>query len=276
MLRTPTGQRPLGADGRPSAFSATGRTRSPLSAAQRAVDDQVSIRYRWEPRTARQRLRLSPADEEAELRTAAAARQGLFASEAETVRPLPRPTSSRSPPTARTLAADVERAGRQFQGPAGPSRIVPAESLREQTEALQAAIGNQTAGIAGSIGLVEDTIGQQTTNLVDAIRQAAARDELDERQAAQALHNLRDHPLTADLVQRGVLKARQVVDLATVNRMERNLRTQQISRGNDGTEQQSFSTRLAARETPMQMAHNQPTQTPGVFIYRPPRFARPE
>ena len=267
MLRTQIGQRRLGTDGRPiGTIGARADTRSPRERAQTAVDEQVTFGRRT---GAQRRLRLSPADEDWLQR-----RGGVSSYDAETVRPRERPISSRSPPTIRTLAANVERAGRQVEAAAAaPPRIAP-ESIREQTETLQAALGQQTQGIAGSIGLLEDTVGQQTRNLVAAIREATARNDLDERSAAQALHNLREHPLTADLVQRGLLRPSQVVRLADVKTMERNLRMQQMNRGNDGTEQRAYSTRVAVRETPMEAAHNQPTGIPGVFMYRPPRFAK--
>lgn len=195
------------------------------------------------------------------------ARRSIQQWEAETVR------AQRSPPTVRTLQSRVDAVPGRFQaaGRPGAQESHPGRLLTAETFAQT--MGDQTAAVTNSLGLVEGAIGQSTANITAEIRGAARRNELDSAEAARALHNLRDNPLVADAYQRGLLTARDIVDRNMVERAERRLRLARQEVGRDGTQTRRYATRIAAPPT----VRVEPVPSvPGLMEYRRPRFAHPE
>ena len=82
--------------------------------------------------------------------------------------------------------------------------------------------------------------------------------------------NLEDHPLVADLVQRGLLKTADVMSKTYVQAMEKKLREQKLTKEVEGRDPR-YRTARAAYHPPVNVVT---TATPGVYRYQRPRFAR--
>ena len=92
-------------------------------------------------------------------------------------------------------------------------------------------------------------------------------------QTVAVLDNLRDNPLTAQLVAQGRLKPQDVLDPAEVASYERALRERRVKREASGQDEKETSTRLAAQ--PM-LTRYVVEPASGARRYRPPRFAGPQ
>jgi hypothetical protein len=87
------------------------------------------------------------------------------------------------------------------------------------------------------------------------------------------LDNLRDNPLTAQLVAQGRLKPQDVLDPAEVASYERALRERRVKREASGQDTKETSVRLAAQPELTRYVEEPAT---AARRYRPPRFAGPQ
>ena len=138
-------------------------------------------------------------------------------------------------------------------GPPAPPNIAPLQ--REQREAVQRA-----------------RILQATRDVTAAVADAAQRGELNAVQLAAVEDNLKDAPLTAQMVAQGRLKPHQVLDPAEVASYEQALTEQRVKVDREGRETVKRDTRLAAQ--PVLTRYVEDARIGGKR-YRPPRFAGP-
>ena len=190
-----------------------------------------------------------------------------------------RSVSSAEPPAAKALAAQVADAGRRMAGLQAPGDV---SSVVQQTPPAAAPMADRADDIIGAV-----RAGAQTTAnavaansaalqgaITAAIDRGAARDgPLDPDQTVAVLDNLRDNPLTAQLVAQGRLKPQDVLDPAEVASYERALRERRVKREASGQDEKETSTRLAAQ--PM-LTRYVVEPASGARRYRPPRFAGPQ
>ena len=113
---------------------------------------------------------------------------------------------------------------------------------------------------------------RQTAQIADAIADAAQRGELNAVQLAAVEDNLKDAPLTAQMVAQGRLKPHQVLDPAEVASYEQALTEQRVKVDREGRETVKRDTRLAAQ--PVLTRYVEDARIGGKR-YRPPRFAGP-
>ena len=114
--------------------------------------------------------------------------------------------------------------------------------------------------------------GRQTARITGAIADAAQRGELNAVQLAAVEDNLKDAPLTAQMVAQGRLKPLQVIDPAEVASYEKALSERRVKADSQGREAVQRSSRLAAQ--PMLTRYVEDPDLGGKR-YRPPRFAGP-
>ena len=138
-------------------------------------------------------------------------------------------------------------------GPPAPPNIAPLR--REQREAVQRA-----------------RILRATRDVTAAVADAAQRGELNAVQLAAVEDNLKDAPLTAQMVAQGRLKPHQVLDPAEVASYEQALTEQRVKVDREGRETVKRDTRLAAQ--PVLTRYVEDARIGGKR-YRPPRFAGP-
>ena len=138
-------------------------------------------------------------------------------------------------------------------GPPAPPNIAPLQ--REQREAVQRA-----------------RILRATRDVTAAVADAAQRGELNAVQLAAVEDNLKDAPLTAQMVAQGRLKPHQVLDPAEVASYEQALTEQRVKVDREGRETVKRDTRLAAQ--PVLTRYVEDARIGGKR-YRPPRFAGP-
>ena len=111
-----------------------------------------------------------------------------------------------------------------------------------------------------------------TRDIASAVADAAQRGELNAVQLAAVEDNLKDAPLTAQMVAQGRLKPHQVLDPAEVASYEQALTEQRVKVDREGRETVKRDTRLAAQ--PVLTRYVEDTRIGGKR-YRPPRFAGP-
>jgi hypothetical protein len=114
--------------------------------------------------------------------------------------------------------------------------------------------------------------GRQTARITGAIADAAQRGELNAVQLAAIEDNLKDAPLTAQMVAQGRLKPLQVLDPAEVASYEKALSERRVKADSEGRETVERSTRLAAQPVLTRYVDDPDM---GGKRYRPPRFAGP-
>ena len=152
--------------------------------------------------------------------------------------------------------------------PGGPAAAQPAA----QPMADPALIGAVRQGATDTA----TAIAQGATDTAAAIQAAAARDDpLTADQQITFEENMRDAPLTAQLVAQGRLKPRDLLVKNDVVSYERALRNRRIERTARGDVQAvgPTNTRLAAR--PELTRYTPEPNWEGAKRYRPPRFAGP-
>ena len=190
-----------------------------------------------------------------------------------------RSVSSAEPPAAESLDARVQAAGRRVAGLQAPGEI---SSVVQQTPPAAAPMADRADDIIGAV-----RAGAQTTAnavaansaalqgaITAAIDRGAARDgPLDPDQTVTVLDNLRDNPLTAQLVAQGRLKPQDVLDPAEVASYERALRERRVKREASGQDTKETSVRLAAQPILTRYVEEPAS---GARRYRPPRFAGPQ
>ena len=113
---------------------------------------------------------------------------------------------------------------------------------------------------------------QATRDVTAAVADAAQRGELNALQLAAVEDNLKDAPLTAQMVAQGRLKPHQVLDPAEVASYEQALTEQRVKVDREGRETVKRDTRLAAQ--PVLTRYVEDARIGGKR-YRPPRFAGP-
>jgi hypothetical protein len=190
-----------------------------------------------------------------------------------------RSVSSADPPAAEALEAQVEAAGRRVAGlqPRGD-----VSSVVRQTAPAAAPMADRADDIIGAVRAGAQTtansVAVNTAALQGAITAAidrgAARDgPLEPDDTVTVLDNLRDNPLTAQLVAQGRLKPQDVLDPAEVASYERALRERRVKREASGQDTKETSVRLAAQPELTRYVEEPAT---GARRYRPPRFAGPQ
>ena len=159
-------------------------------------------------------------------------------------------------------------------GPAAPplpGGLIPDQTRRTQTRALQTSLGDASANITGEI-----------LGLRGAVERISEQNDLSVEELQTLLTNLEGGPagdpppapLTAQLFAQGRLRAGQLLDPVEVQSYETALRNRRVSKDKSGTEQRAASQRLAAQ--PVLTRYVEDTSLPtGARRYRQPRFAGP-
>ena len=190
-----------------------------------------------------------------------------------------RSVSSADPPAAKALAAQVADAGRRVAGLQAPGEI---SSVVQGNPPAAAPMADRADDIIGAVRAGAQTtanaVAVNTAALQGAITAAidrgAARDgPLDPDETVTVLDNLRDNPLTAQLVAQGRLKPQDVLDPAEVASYERALRERRVKREASGQDTKETSVRLAAQPILTRYVEEPAS---GARRYRPPRFAGPQ
>ena len=137
----------------------------------------------------------------------------------------------------------------------------PPAVFQQQQERTRRAVRDTTAAVRAG-----------TANVTQAIADAASRGELTAQQLAEVEDNLKDAPLTAQMVAQGRLKPLQALDAAEVASYEQALNNRRVKQDSEGREAVQRSTRLAAQ--PMLTRYVEDARTGGKR-YQRPRFAGP-
>eukprot|EP01046_Picozoa_sp_COSAG06_P046633 COSAG06_NODE_6634_length_2846_cov_15.101929_3_plen_157_part_00 len=137
----------------------------------------------------------------------------------------------------------------------------PPAVFQQQQERTRRAVRDTTAAVRAG-----------TATVTQAIADAASRGELTAQQLAEVEDNLKDAPLTAQMVAQGRLKPLQALDPAEVASYEQALNSRRVKQDSEGREAVQRSTRLAAQ--PMLTRYVEDARTGGKR-YQRPRFAGP-
>jgi len=179
------------------------------------------------------------------------------AHEAAAVDELVRTLASTGPSTLKTavsrtvsqLGASVDDAGRRLAGLQAPAGV--SSAVRQNPRMADRAddiIGAVRAGAQTTANAVAANSAALQGAITAAIDRGAARDgALDPDETVTVLDNLRDNPLTAQLVAQGRLKPQDVLDPAEVASYERALRERRVKREASGQDTKETSVRLAAQ-----------------------------
>ena len=173
-------------------------------------------------------------------------------------------------PEVRRLDPQFSSVGRQSVAVGSP--LATAVAGTQTGAQLNLPVQANQPALAAPMAAVPAALLQATRDVTAAVADAAQRGELNAVQLAAVEDNLKDAPLTAQMVAQGRLKPHQVLDPAEVASYEQALTEQRVKVDREGRETVKRDTRLAAQ--PVLTRYVEDARIGGKR-YRPPRFAGP-